>query len=218
MARVNAIQQAMDDPTRKDYGMRLGYGNGRMLNVRAGTRIMELFPDGVKPQVSQQDGVWQIALLNRATGTPTRKQRTTSGAEFFELSTSAVDGDFKKLPKFGACSPADVIKVRGGLLITLPDQLPPVANRSKRGTGKVKTVSRAKPEQTTSSATPSPAPAITGVEPTPKPDTDGGVLLPNISLREAVLAVNAYKRAMPDKVALSVKAETGTLHAIAEYE
>jgi hypothetical protein len=219
-----SVRAAMEDATRSDYGMRVGFSNNRYLNLRSSPRIRDLFPDGIKVASVKDAGGLHLHLTNRASGMQGRLSKQANGFDMFELSTNSVEGT--KLPNFGAVSPAAVVHVKGGLLVTLPDPLPPVQKRAKRGTAKM--AQKKKAAQTTpspvSTQTATPQVAVVDSKGAAKPPAatpapaSANLTEPTVSLRDAIRAVNTWKLLNPDKVDLSINAETGTLRAYAEYE
>jgi hypothetical protein len=223
VARTDSpIMDNMQDPNRKDYGIRLGYGRTNTLTIRGSMRLKELFPDGCKVECHKTAGGYQFALTNRVSGSAVRPSQTGTGAKYVEISVykASIEGD--KPPLFAATSPVQVTKIRGGLMLLLPETLEEPAKRGHK-VGKVKKQSKAETTATAGShlslvsttpqqepAQEQPVEAVAG-EPVPLHEAAANnatqvIQLPEISLRTAIQAVNAWKRLTPDKVSLSITA------------
>lgn len=236
MAREATAGKNYEDENRADYGMRLCLTGSGYLQIRAGKRAQQLFPDGVKAVGRRVAGSYELQLLNRATNN--HFTDVTLGrfkAVQASIRKGQIEGDLPKT--FGTVMPEQVTKVRGGLVVSLPAELPVLRPKKAATKGKVKPAPAPQPEPEVAAANAAaeqaqplpvvalnapqvaaPAPATTTAVPALTPVSSSiPVVLPTISLRQAVEAVNAYKRAMPDKVDLSVT-ERGTLRAMAEYE
>lgn len=221
MGRKSTVSNGFSDPTRADFGLRLSAG--AKFQLRASPRLRELFPDGCKLESRKTGDAYEISIVNRASGykMSLALRDTPKAYAALILDKAKVTGD--ALPEFGAVSPEKVVQVRGGLVIMLPAELPvlsenmsrPKGSRKKEKVPATPAPAVEKPAQQQAPRDQTPAAAVT--KPAPSPQPDARVALPNISLREAVQAVNAYKRAMPDKVELTLT-EQGTIRALAEYE
>lgn len=196
--------------------------SGVKFNLRGPRELAELFPDGCKitHTCSPHEGR-QLVLRNRVGG---RKFAVFDAKRSIHaLTLTKVEGE--ELPEFGAVSPEQMTVIRGGLLLTFPEELPEL-RKMVRGAAKGKAAAKPakpspapvgaanKPAEPVAAAKPSPAPqpAPEAVEPTP---AEGQ--FPSISLPEAVQAVNAWKRLLGQNATLEILPD-GRLRATAEYQ
>lgn len=221
MLQRGEYKNMLADPNRSDYALRLG--NGKSLMLRGSLRLKDLFPDGMKVTPSKQDGVWHLELQNRASGYYLSTE-TNNDVEYVHMTLHEPG---KQLPPFGSVSPQEVINIKnGGLLVILPEELPPLRGISAKGKG-LKATKAAKPKAAPKAAkpvdnvVPNPQPSA---QPTPTPQatpqpepqaapkaTTQRTTAPEIEIGAAIRALNAWKAIMGDDLGLSIGVNGGVV-------
>jgi len=160
MGRKPEISAAMTDPSRSDYGLRISRGN--MLRFKGNVKLLDKFPLGCRVEVSILEGHYRLALTNHPDGKTGNKVSIATGeAAEFALTDNYYSG--AALPEFGAVAPLTVNTTPRGILVELPDTLPPLWNKKagvtkEQAAGPAGKARQARPPAPAVAATPAPGP------------------------------------------------------------
>lgn len=185
-------------------------GSGKKFNLRVTKDVADAFPDGCRIEnVSRVRGGLELALRNRV-GSYRFTQDKSGKGQRYTLTCNHEKIVGPRLPQFGSVAAEQVTAVRGGYQVFLPEKLPPLGPAHYTGKKKAPAKPPA-PPVAAPEASPAPPPAL------PLPEAPVAASKPEISLADAVAAVNGWRLFLGGKVVLEVR-EDGGLRAYAEYE